>query len=119
MTHFIDPEHAAAVSAAAEAQLAALDSAAGRLAKVPVEAHSRDRRIRVRATAGHVNGLILSEDALTRYTPGALGEVVTRTVREAQRRAEEAYQAGLGEIDLSAVTEANRIVAEWIANGHK
>jgi hypothetical protein len=119
MTHFIDPEHAAAVSATAETQLAALDSAAGRLAKAPVEARSRDGRVRVRATAGNVNGLILSEDALTRYSPGTLGEVVTRTVREAQRRAAEAYQAGLDEMDLSAVSEANRIVAEWIANGHK
>jgi DNA-binding protein YbaB len=116
----MDAERYAAVSAAAEEQLAAFGGVAERLAKVQVEARSRDGRVRVRAAAGgEVTGLHLSDDALTRYPVGALGEVVTRTVREAQRRAEEAFQRGLAEVRMPAVAEADQIMQELAAEGEE
>lgn len=111
MSPDIDDNRYAAVTAAATAQLAAYDAAAARLARQPVEARSKDGRLRVRAAAGAVIWVSMSEDILARYPVGALGDMVTRTVREAQRRAAEAYERGLAEVDLSAVAEVDRIMA--------
>ena len=118
MNRGMDAERYAAVSAAAEEQLAAFGAAAERLARTPVEARSPDGRIRVRAAAaGQVTGLRLSDDVLTRYTIGALGELITRTIREAQRRAEEAFGRDLAEVRLPAVAEAEQIMTELAAEG--
>jgi len=120
MSRGMDAQRYAEVSAAAQAQLAAFGAAAERLARAQVEVRSRDGRIRVRAAAGGgVTGLHLSPDTLTRYTVGALGEVITRTVREAQRRAEEDFQRGVAEVRTPAVAEAEQITRELIAEGEQ
>jgi DNA-binding protein YbaB len=120
MSHGMDAERYAAVTAAGEAQLAAYGEAAERLAREPVEARSRDGRVRVRAAgAGHVVGLRLSDDVFARYTAGALGEVVTRTVREAQERAAEAFRRRLAETPTPAVDEADQVMAELAADGEE
>lgn len=116
----MDAERYAAVTAAGLAQMAAYEKTAERLAQKAVEARSRDYRIRARAAAGgHVVGLRLSEDVLLHYTIGALSDVVTRTVREAQRRAADAFQRGLDDMDLSAAAEADQIVAELEEEGRR
>jgi DNA-binding protein YbaB len=120
MSHGMDNERYAAVSAAAQAQLAAYGEEAARLAAAQVEVRSRDGRVRVRAAAGgEITGLRLSDDALQRYPIGVLGEVVTRTLREAQRRAEEAFQRGLAEMPVAAVAEAGQIMQELEAEGEE
>jgi DNA-binding protein YbaB len=116
----MDAERYAAVSAAGEAQLAEYGEAAERLAREPVEARSGDGRVRVRAAGGgHVVGLRLSDDVFSRYTVGALGEVVTRTVRAAQERAAEAFRQKLAEVPTPAVAEADEIMAELAADGEE
>lgn len=118
MSRGMDADRYAAVSAAVEAELAAFGATADRLAGRPAEAASRDGRVRVRAIAGgQLTGLRLSEDALARHSAGALGAIVTRTVREAQHRAAEAFGQALSEVRLPAVAEADRILAELEAPG--
>ena len=120
MSHGMDADRYAAVTAAGEAQLAGYAEAAERLAREPVEARSGDGRVRVRAAGGgNVVGLRLSDDVFSRYTVGALGEVVTRTVREAQERAAEAFRHRLAEVPTPAVAEADEIMAELAADGEE
>src|SRR6185369_9014556 len=66
---------------------------AKRLAAVEIEASSPDRRVRVKVTAtGAITEFRLLDNVLRRYDTNALGELVTRTVREAQRKALQTYE---------------------------
>jgi DNA-binding protein YbaB len=120
MNRGMDAERYAAVSAAAAAELVGFGATAGRLARSAVETRSRDGRVRARAAGGgHVTGLHLSDDVLARYPVGALGDVIARTVRDAQRRAEEAFQQEMAEMTLPALAEVEQIMAELEAEGRE
>ena len=92
----LDPDRLEEVSRATAAALENVAAQAARLAAVEVEGTSTDRRVRVRVTAaGAITELRLQDNVLRRYDTAALGELVTRTIVEAQRRAREAYEREL------------------------
>ena len=104
----LDPERIEAVSRAAIAAVDGVTAEAGRLAAAETEATSSDRRVRVKVTAtGAITELRLLDNVLRRYDTNALGELVTRTIREAQRRARESYERELARLDPPEVARAD------------
>jgi DNA-binding protein YbaB len=104
----LDPERIEAVSRATIAAVDGAVAAAGRLAAVETEAISPDRRVRVKVTAGGViTELRLLDNVLRRYDTNALGELVTRTVREAQCRARETFERELARLDPPEMAQAD------------
>lgn len=104
----LDPERIDAVSRATIDAVDAAVAAAGRFAAVESEAISPDRRVRVKVTAGGaITELRLLDNVLRRYDTNALGELVTRTVREAQRRARETFERELARLDPPEVAQAD------------
>jgi DNA-binding protein YbaB len=80
------------VSSAAIDALAEMADAVQRLAAIETEGHSPDRRVFVRVSAGgRVIELRLRPDVLRHNDSQALAETLTRTVRETQLRARDAY----------------------------
>jgi DNA-binding protein YbaB len=93
--------------------LDAMAAAAQRLAEREVDGASPDRRVLVSVTAGgRITRLQLKEGVHRRYDTSALGELVTRTIRQAQTKAREAYQR-----DIAALTPPE--VAESEAELHR
>jgi YD repeat-containing protein len=89
----LDQERLDRVARAASDAMAVVATEASRLAAVEVDGTSPDRRVEVRVTArGRITRLRLRDGALQRYDGSALGELVARTIRDAQRKAREAYQ---------------------------
>ncbi|HEY7224462.1 MAG TPA: YbaB/EbfC family nucleoid-associated protein [Micromonosporaceae bacterium] len=71
-----------------------------RLARAEVMARSADGRVRVKATSGaRVTALRLDDGVLRRYDTGALSDLITRTVRDAQMRAHDTYVEALEQLD--------------------
>ena len=104
----LDPDRIEAVSRATIAAVDGVTAEAGRLAAVETEATSADRRVRVKVTAtGAVTELRLLDNVLRRYDTNALGELVTRTIREAQRRASQAYERELARLEPPEVALAD------------
>jgi DNA-binding protein YbaB len=65
----------------------------GRLQRREMIGRSQDERVVVRVTGdGRVTQVRLLDDVLRRYDNAALAELVTRTVRATQRRAQAAIQ---------------------------
>src|SRR5262245_55103094 len=80
--------------------LDAMSAAAERLAEREVEGVSHDHRVVVSVTAtGRVTRLQLKDGVHRRYDTSALGELVTRTIRQAQAKAREAFDR-----DVAALT---------------
>ena len=99
--------HLARVAQDAIAAMDAFTATARRLAAVEATGRSADRRIEVRATAtGEITELRLLDNVLRRYDTAALGELVTRTIREAQRKARENYEAALAELTPSEIARS-------------
>jgi len=93
--------------------LDAMAAAAQRLAEREVEGVSHDRRVVVAVTAsGRITRLQLKDGVHRRYDTAALGELVTRTIRQAQAKARESYQR-----DVAALTPPE--VAESEAELHR
>lgn len=83
---------------------AALDERVRRLSDRQIVERSPDGRVHVRVRGdGALIGIRFDDDVLRRYDNAALAELVTRTVRGAQRRARTEYQRAVGE--LFAATE--------------
>ena len=104
----LDPERIDAVSRAAIAAVDGLVAAASRRAAAEVEGVSPDRRVRVKVTAaGEITEVRLLDNVLRRYDTAALGELVTRTIRAAQRQAREAYEGDLAKLEPPEVALAD------------
>lgn len=104
----LDAERIEAVSRATIAAVDGLAAEAGRLGAVETEVSSPDRRVRVKVTAaGAITELRLLDNVLRRYDTNALGELVTRTIREAQRKARETYERELARLDPPEVARAD------------
>jgi DNA-binding protein YbaB len=89
----LDVARAEAISAATVAALQTYGDQLHQLALVEVTGSSPDGRVLVRANGGGgLTGLQLRDGVLHRYDAAALSELVTRTVRETQRRAKEQYE---------------------------
>jgi DNA-binding protein YbaB len=103
-----DAERIEAVSRAAMAAVDEVSAAAVHSGATEVEGVSPDRRVRVKVTAtGAITELRLLDNVLRRYDTSALGELVTRTVREAQRKARQAYESELARLDVPEVAAAD------------
>jgi DNA-binding protein YbaB len=88
-----DMSEAEAAAILAAESLAALQEQAHRLMQRELVSVSPDERVAVRVNgAGQVTGVRLSDNVLRRYDNAALAELVTRTVKNAQRRAREGAQ---------------------------
>jgi DNA-binding protein YbaB len=93
--------------------LDAMSAAAQRLAEREVEGVSHDRRVVAAVTAsGRVTRLQLKDGVHRRYDTSALGELVTRTIQQAQASAREAFDR-----DVAALTPPE--VAESEAELHR
>ncbi len=98
-------------SAAAAMQVVAQLGA--QLASREVEERSADGRVIVRVTAaGTVTAITLRNGALRRYDSATLGELVTKTLITAQRRARAEYQSAIMDAVPDEVAEASRIIAD-------
>ena len=104
----LDPDRVEEVSRATIAALDAVASAAARLAAVEVEGISQDRRVQVKVTAtGQIAEFRLRDNVLRRYDTAALGELVTRTIVDAQRRARAAYDSELARLTPPEVADSD------------
>jgi DNA-binding protein YbaB len=104
----LDHERIEAISRATIAAVDGVAAEAGRLAAAETEATSPDRRIRVKVTGtGAITELRLLDNVLRRYDTNALGELITRTIREAQRRARETYERELATMEPPEVARAD------------
>ena len=75
------------------------------LAQAEIDGRSADGRVRVKATAaGRVTAVRLDDGVLRRYDTGALSDLITRTVRNAQLRAHRAYLEALNNLDPATGT---------------
>ncbi len=93
------------------AAIDAMAAAARQLAEAETEAHSPDRRVLVRVTAsGTITDLRLRDGVLRRYDTAALGDVVTRTVRDAQQRARDTYLQQVAALTPPEVAECARTI---------
>jgi DNA-binding protein YbaB len=103
----LDPERVDDVARRTAEALDGVAAAAARLAAVEVEATSPDRRILVRVTAtGAITELKLRDNVLRRYDTSALGELVTRTIRDAQRKARDAFDREIATLEPPEVKES-------------
>ncbi len=92
----LDEERLERVSAATMQALAAVESRVHQLSTVELTGTSPDGRVMVRVTgAGRVTELWLRDGVLRRYDTSALGELLSRTIRDAQRRALADYDAAV------------------------
>jgi DNA-binding protein YbaB len=108
-----DQAHYERLAQAALTSMDAYEQTAKRLAAVPVTGRSRDGRVMVRVTAaGELVTFHLRAGTLRRYDSVALGEVVTRTLRETQERARARYEREMSERAPAEVAECERIVRE-------
>jgi len=97
------------VARAAADAMDAVAVEAARLASVEVEGLSSDRRVQVRVTpSGRITRLRLRDGVLQRYDSSALSELVTRTIRDTQRRARDAYQHAVRALTPPEVAENDR-----------
>ena len=104
----LDPDRVEEVSRATIAALDGVAAAAARLAAVEVEGTSRDRRVQVKVTAtGLITELRLRDNVLRRYDTAALGELVTRTIVDAQRRARAAYEKELAALAPPEIADSD------------
>jgi DNA-binding protein YbaB len=104
----LDHERIEAISRATIAAVDGVAAEAGRLAAIETEAASPDRRVRVKVTAtGAITELRLLDNVLRRYDTNALGELITRTIREAQRKARETYERELTTMEPPEVARAD------------
>jgi YD repeat-containing protein len=98
------------------ATIAALDTmgqAAAQLAEVEVEGRSPDGTVQVRLTAsGRIIQFRLRDGSVRRYSATALGELVTRTLRDAQHRATEAYEREVAKLTPPEVAAAEQALTE-------
>jgi hypothetical protein len=106
-----DQAHYERLSQAVLTAMDAFAQAANRLATVPVTGHSRDGRVIARVNAaGELVAFQLRAEALRWYDRAALGEVVTRTLRETQQRARARYERETSRIAPAEVAECERIL---------
>jgi hypothetical protein len=85
--------------------LAETSAQAARLAAAVVDGRSDDERIRVRVTDGwRTVSVRLSKDIFHTYDLAALGDVVTRTVRDTQHRARTAFEQAAEQIGAPQFT---------------
>lgn len=112
----IDPSdevRLAEISGRAVAATEALAGTIADLAQAQVEGQSPDQRVRVRiTTAGHISLFQLRDGVLRRYDSGALSELVTRTVRDAQVKARTAFAASVAALEPPELAEADRALRE-------
>jgi DNA-binding protein YbaB len=109
MTDDLDPERLERVARAAVEAMEVVAAEAARLATVEVDGHSQDRRVRVRVKpSGRIVHLRLRDGVLQRYDSSALSELVTRTIRDTQRRAREAYEQAVNALTPPEVAENDR-----------
>jgi len=96
--------------------LAKYTATAQRLAAAEVEGLSADRRVQVRVTAGGtVTRVRLLDGVVRRYDTTALGEIVSRTIRETQRKARAAYEKELQKVLPPEVAESDAALQSiWI-----
>jgi len=95
----LDEERLGRVSAATIEALKAVQAQIAQLSTMEVTGASPDRRIMVRSTgAGQITELWLRDGALRSYDTAALGELLTRTVREAQQRARTAFDSAVAKL---------------------
>jgi DNA-binding protein YbaB len=96
----------------ARATVEAMDAVAdeaGRLAMVEVEGSSPDRRVLVRVNAtGRILRLGLRDGVLRRYDTSALSELVTRTIRDTQRRARDDYERAVEALEPPEVAASEQ-----------
>ena len=93
--------------------LDAMAAAAQQLAEREVDATSSDRRVLVSVTAsGRITRFKLTDGVHRRYDTSALGDLVTRTIRQAQSKARAAFDR-----DVAALTPPE--VAESEAELHR
>lgn len=114
MNAAVNQSHYEELSRSTVAALAAYHEAADRLARTEVEGRSSDDRVVVRVTASGVNHVRLRKGALQRYTPAALSDAVTRTIRDAQRRAREAMERELAVLVPKEVDECRQVVEDLL-----
>ena len=104
--HYDEIARRAAAAMQSVAQLGA------QLAAREVEERSADGRVVVRVTAGgSITEITLRNGALRRYDSAALGELVTKTLQSAQRRARADYQRAIIAAVPDEVAEATDIIA--------
>jgi DNA-binding protein YbaB len=104
----LDPDRIEAISRTTIAAVDDVVADAKRLAAVEIEASSPDRRVRVKVTAtGAITEFRLLDNVLRRYDTNALGELVTRTIREAQRKALQTYERELVTLEPPEVARAD------------
>jgi DNA-binding protein YbaB len=113
----LDPDRLAEVARAAIEAMDALAGEATRLAAAETEGNSPDKRVQVRVTpAGRLVRIRLRDGVLRRYDSSQLSELVTRTVRDAQRRARAEYERAMAAIEApelaASEAELNRIWRE-------
>jgi len=105
----LDPERLEEVSRATIAALDAMSEAAQRLAAKEVEGTSPDKRVTVRVDAtGRIIQLRLRGGVLQRYDSTALSELVTRTIRDTQVKAKEAYERAVEALVPPEVADSER-----------
>jgi DNA-binding protein YbaB len=101
------------VSAAALAAMEDFERAAIRLAKVPVTGRSRDGRVVVQVNAaGELLAFQLRHGALQWYDSATLGDVVTRTLRQAQEQASGRYRQEVDALVPREIVECQHVVRE-------
>ncbi len=92
----LDEERLERVSAATTQALAGVEAEVARLSTVELTGTSRDGRVMVRVTGpGRVTELWLRDGVLHRNDTSSLGELLSRTIRDAQRRARADYDAAV------------------------
>ena len=104
----LDPDRIDEVSRATIAALDRVASAAARLAAVEMEGISPDRRVQVKVTAtGLITEFRLRDNVFRGYDTAALGELVTRTIVDAQRRARAAYDQELAALTPPEIADSD------------
>lgn len=105
----LDPDRLEEISHAAVAALDAMSEAAQRLAAKEVDGTSPDKRVMVRVNAtGRIIQLRLRDGVLQRYDSTALSELVTRTIRDTQVKAKEAYERAVEALVPPEVAESEQ-----------
>jgi YD repeat-containing protein len=105
----LDPNRLERVAQAAIDAVDGFTVEAQRLAAVEVDGSSPDKRIQIRVTAsGRLVRFRLRDGVIQRYDSSALGELVTRTIRDTQRRARDGYQRAVAALEPPEVAASDQ-----------
>ncbi|BCB76256.1 hypothetical protein GCM10022251_25400 [Phytohabitans flavus] len=107
-----DAERHEQLARAATSAMEEYGAGAARLASSTVEGRTRDGWVVVKVDGtGEVHQVTLRPEAVTRYSPSALGKVVTHTLRTAQLRAREAFEREVAKLsEPPALAESDELL---------